>query len=211
MPTLPLRAFQRAPLQRGRAWQSLACDRSDERDAHHIDDTNSACSAGATRRQHRDVLARTGAIALEESEGRKKLRSPLLARHVTANLLQNASSKSMHERWRAARLSLRLSAPCVAWCLFRRRVRCAQPPDTATSIPNARAQTRTMLAEEFIPCFRGAYCYFIDINNDRRFPNTSGVHRGQLISDPAGCRRRSKLVLIRQLNFVRRPARCRRG
>ena len=38
-----------------------------------------------------------------------------------------------------------------------------------------------MLAEEFIPCFRGAYCYFIDINNDRRFPNTSGVHRGQLI------------------------------
>jgi hypothetical protein len=108
MPTLPLRAFQRAPLQRGRAWQSLACDRSDERDAHHIDDTNSACSAGATRRQHRDVLARTGAIALEESEGRKKLRSPLLARHVTANLLQNASSKSMHERWRAARLSLQL-------------------------------------------------------------------------------------------------------
>ena len=44
---------------------------------HHIDDTNSG-----------DVLAHTGAMALDGSEGRKKLRSSLLARHVTANLLQ---------------------------------------------------------------------------------------------------------------------------
>jgi hypothetical protein len=101
------------------------------------------------------VLAHTGAIALEESEGRKKLRGPLLARHVTANLLQNASSKSMHERWRAARLSLQLSAPCVAWRVFRRRVRCAQSPDDATSIHVARARTRPTPAEEFIPFFRG--------------------------------------------------------
>jgi hypothetical protein len=34
-----------------------------------------ACSGGATRRQDRDVLAHTGVIALEGSEGRKKLRS----------------------------------------------------------------------------------------------------------------------------------------
>jgi hypothetical protein len=47
-----------------------------------------ACSAGATSRQDRDVLVHTGAIAREGSEGRKKLRSSLLARHVTANLLQ---------------------------------------------------------------------------------------------------------------------------
>jgi hypothetical protein len=153
MPTLTLRAFLRAPLQRGRASQSLACDRSGERDAHHIDDTNSACSAGATRRQHRDVLAHTGAIALEESEGRKKLRSPLLARHGTANLLQNASSKSMHERWCAARLSLQLSAPCVA--RFRRRVRCTQSPEDATSIHIARERTQTTRQRNSFPFFRG--------------------------------------------------------
>jgi hypothetical protein len=32
--------FLRAPLQRGRASQSIACDRSGERDAHHIDRSN---------------------------------------------------------------------------------------------------------------------------------------------------------------------------
>ena len=48
----------------------------------------------------------------------------------------------MHERWRAARLSLQLSAPRVAWCLFRRRIRCAQSSDDATSIRIARARTR---------------------------------------------------------------------
>jgi hypothetical protein len=48
----------------------------------------------------------------------------------------------MHERWGAARLSLQLSAPCVAWCHFRRRISCAQSPDDATSIHIARAQTR---------------------------------------------------------------------
>jgi hypothetical protein len=35
-----------------------------------------------------------------------------------------------------------------------------------------------MPAEEFIPFFSRAYCYFIDINNDWRFPATYGVHRG---------------------------------
>jgi hypothetical protein len=33
--------FLRAPLQRGRASQSIACVRRGERDTHHIDDTNS--------------------------------------------------------------------------------------------------------------------------------------------------------------------------
>ena len=83
----------------------------------------------------------------------------------------------MNERWRAARLSLQLSAPCVAGCVFRRRIRCAQSPDDATSIIS-RARNADDAAEEFIPFFRGAYCYFIDINNDRRFPATYGVHRG---------------------------------
>jgi hypothetical protein len=57
--------------------RSIAFDRTGERDPHHIDDTNSG-----------DVLAHTGAMTLDESEGRKKLRNSLLARHVTANLLQ---------------------------------------------------------------------------------------------------------------------------
>jgi hypothetical protein len=113
-----------------------------------------ACSVGATRRQHRDVLAHTGAIALEESEGRKKLRGPLLARHVTANLLQNASSKSMHERWRAARLSLQLSAPCVAWCLFPKEGS-LRSITRRCNVDLARERTLTTPAEEFIPFFRG--------------------------------------------------------
>ena len=61
------------------AWsrmESVASDRSGERDPHHIDDTKFG-----------DVLAHTGAMTLDGSEGRKKLRNSLLARHVTANLL----------------------------------------------------------------------------------------------------------------------------
>jgi hypothetical protein len=61
------------------AWsrvESVASTRSGERDPRHIDDTNSG-----------DALAHAGAMALDGSEGRKKLRSSLLARHVTANLL----------------------------------------------------------------------------------------------------------------------------
>ena len=62
------------------AWsrmESVASTRGGERDPHHIEDTNSG-----------DVLAHTGAMTLDGSESRKKLRSSLLARHVTANLLQ---------------------------------------------------------------------------------------------------------------------------
>jgi hypothetical protein len=56
--------------------ESVASTRSGERDPHHIDDTKFG-----------DVLAHTGAMTLDGSEGRKKLQSSLLARHVTANLL----------------------------------------------------------------------------------------------------------------------------
>jgi hypothetical protein len=68
---------------------------------------------------------------------------------------------------------------------FRRRVRGAQSPDDATSIRIARERTRTTPAE-VIPFFRGAYCYFIDINNDRRFPVTSGVRWAAAHLRPCG-------------------------
>src|SRR4051812_30676378 len=115
----------------------------------------------------------------------------------------------MHERWRAARLSLQLPAPRVAWCLFRRRVSLRSVTRRATSIHIARELTRTMPAEEFIPFVRGLIVISLILTMIGGFQLPLACIGGSSFNGRPP--QHGILAVMRQLNFGRRPVRCRRG